>query len=695
MSQVVQATCPGCRSVLRIPAAWLDQAFRCKHCGAVIQARSKPGKKAPTGPPAPAAPAVPLAAPAAPPAPPVAPPAASVPRSRPAAIPVAAAPAPPADTFAFEESDGGVVRRPVRRRKNRLVRGLVLAAVLGAGVLGLGLLAWPQVGPLLGLPLPGFLRAVVPPGDGAAEAGRERVRKGGETPAGTAAFPRRALGIAVGSYLYANPINLGLSQAGGRGVHALLDRQFPNVLRIPRDQVAELSDGAPEAQARAPVAGVIRDTLTGFLDSCRPQDRVMVLVVAHVVEIDGEAYVVPVEGDPENKDGLIPFAWVYDKLKACRARQKVLVLDTCRLDPARGVERPGSGPMGEKLDAVLKSPPEGVQVWSACVGGQYSYEFDDGETNNGLFLDELYELLAAGLDGVIQKPGDALPLERLVEAVNGRMKEHLGPLGKEQTSRLSGSEAPDGAAYDPEESPPARPGVAAAAGRGDTPAQRAQVQAILKEVAFPPLKVSGAHEPLRAEAMPPFPADKLAPFLKDDKPATPLREEVIRGRKILAGLTGQASLRDQVRAPADEAVFKKEIMKEQTQLARVVGDVMELVEALEGVKGERAKESRRWQANYDYLVARAKAQLAYLIEYQALMGQLRKELPSRDPKVHNGWRLASRRELQGGDSQAKKLAAESRKLLDKIIADYPDTPWAVQARRDRASGLGLEWQPTR
>ena len=39
MSSVVQATCPGCRQVLRIPARWLGKPIRCKHCGTVLHAK--------------------------------------------------------------------------------------------------------------------------------------------------------------------------------------------------------------------------------------------------------------------------------------------------------------------------------------------------------------------------------------------------------------------------------------------------------------------------------------------------------------------------------------------------------------------------------------------------------------------------------------------------------------------------------
>src|SRR5262249_55218365 len=71
VSIVVQARCPYCRNVLRIPADWIVQPMRCKFCHNLIQARAK-------------APAVaPVAAAAAPPvavgvgAPPVAAPAAT------------------------------------------------------------------------------------------------------------------------------------------------------------------------------------------------------------------------------------------------------------------------------------------------------------------------------------------------------------------------------------------------------------------------------------------------------------------------------------------------------------------------------------------------------------------------------------------------------------------------------------------
>ena len=215
---------------------------------------------------------------------------------------------------------------------------------------------------------------------------------------------------------------------------------------------------APERVAQPPTEEAIRNTITSFMETSRKQDRIILLIVGHVLEINGEPSLLPIDGLTDGKDGGVPLKWIYEQLAKCPARQKVLILDTCRLDPSKGQERPGSGPMGAKLDAMLKSPPAGVQVWSACVAEQYSYEFDTG----GLFLDELYDAVAKISEGKILNTGDPFPLERLMNAVNGKMQKALASFGKVQTSRLAGSEPEEGAAPDPNEKAPPKPKIASA-----------------------------------------------------------------------------------------------------------------------------------------------------------------------------------------------------------------------------------------
>jgi hypothetical protein len=106
----------------------------------------------------------------------------------------------------------------------------------------------------------------------------------------------------------------------------------------------------------------------------------------------------------------------------------------------------------------------------------------------------------------------------------------------------------------------------------------------------------------------------------------------------------------------------------------------------------RAKAPKRWQANYDFMLARLEEQIAYVYEYSSMLGQMRKEFPSRNPAVHGGWRLASSERLQG-DATGRKLHRDAQKILDKLAADYAGTPWEVLAKREKLTALGLEWKP--
>ena len=109
--------------------------------------------------------------------------------------------------------------------------------------------------------------------------------------------------------------------------------------------------------------------------------------------------------------------------------------------------------------------------------------------------------------------------------------------------------------------------------------------------------------------------------------------------------------------------------------------------------GERKKKApKRWQVNYDFIMARLRNQLVYIYEYQSALGQMRKEFPKRDPAIHGGWRLAST-DRPKGDATGRKLARDAQKLLDKIAKDHPGTPWEVLAKREKMTALGLEWKP--
>ena len=157
-----------------------------------------------------------------------------------------------------------------------------------------------------------------------------------------------------------------------------------------------------------------------------------------------------------------------------------------------------------------------------------------------------------------------------------------------------------------------------------------------------------------------------------------------------------AGLPEGFRAPsgAAEKQFKNNLENISRRIASMLRLLNDALEDMEKVKKMRAKASKRWQANYDFMLARLQAQIAYLYEYQSMLGQMRKEFPRRDPEVHGGWRLASQTELTG-DAKGKRLAKNSRKLLDQMVKEHAGTPWEVLAKREKLTALGLEWKPTR
>src|SRR5262249_34385046 len=133
-------------------------------------------------------------------------------------------------------------------------------------------------------------------------------------------FPRRALIISVHNYLYANPVHYGTLGPGAHNMINLREKLAQdNGFKIPIPQIALLSDGASEKDARAPMRPVIEKTLTSFLETSRPQDRILVFFIGRGVEMKGEAYLVPIEGELDNPATLIPLKWFYDQLAACKA----------------------------------------------------------------------------------------------------------------------------------------------------------------------------------------------------------------------------------------------------------------------------------------------------------------------------------------------------------------------------------------
>ena len=820
MAAVIQAACPGCKKILRIPADWIHQAIRCKHCGLVMAAKrppaaptSAPQKRPASPPPLPRPPQAVQATPLPPttnePIPPAAPVAKLVapsPVAAPVAVPIAPLPGSP---FAKLEAPAPMAQPLLE--SGGWWKGPVIACVVlaFAAVAIAGAVFLPALGKRLLPTTPQQAAAHNDAADGKDSDGNEPpdapppepvkkpepkveptppdpkkpepdkkpdpkkpdpepkkpdpkppdpVKKPDpdpklpppkpdppkpDPPPAGATFPRRALVISVHNYLYANPVGAGIPAPGARDLRYFVTR-LGSSLKIPATQLAHLSDEAGKDKARAPVKEVIQRTLDEFLNTSRDQDRVVVVFIGHAVEIEGEGYLVPIEGELGNAGTLIPLKWVYEELKNCKARQKVLVLDCGRFNRTHGVERPGSFPQGDdlfgattpKFDEQLKNPPAGVQVWTACVAGQMSYETDSSQV--GLFIDKLVAVLEKGAQGA-PRPEEAIPVEKLNDLVTAAMKDDLAKYKLTQAPRVTGKEADGGAAYNADAAPPPEPKLASSPHNKEN---TKLIREVLAEISTPPVK--GGHQfdaTVKFEMLPPFSEKAMKNYSPDDKselekpindtrailwaistlsPPDSLKEEVAKIRtKMKVNLSFMKDgfrspqnenqfkteveairarvgvdlsyLKDGFKAPQDENKLKAEIANQERKIADMIDELEHAYKQLTEVEFDRTKEPKRWVANYDFIVARMEEQIAYVYEYQSMLGQMRKELPPLDKAQGNGWKLAST-PAPSGDTAGKRLAKSSAKVLDKIVEERKGTPWEVLAKREKLTTLGLEWK---
>ena len=753
MKEVVRASCPGCQRPLNVPAAWIGKTVRCKHCGHGMLVR-------PVGEPA-----VPVAAPPVPMAMPVGGPAVPVweplpdhlPEYTPPAAPAALPQAPQAKyVSAFDAGDRYMGRGSYRGpRKN----GWLKFAVFGALFLLVGGLG------LFGANKAGLFGKRTSEGDGGQgdPPGHAGGGGGGQPVVGT--FPRRMLAISIHSYLYCNPLHNGDSgfamddsrrTGTDAAVQLLADR-----LRVPKEQRYHLTDAPllvekrragkgekadpkspspakaggkdePAAAPKDPKAGlesppgeapqrlskvyplksVIEGTVSQFADTCRAQDRVVILFCGHAVEKKGKAYLVPLEGDLDEVETLIPLDWFFEKLAACKAQEKVVILDVARLNPERGVERPSPGPMTEALDAALHSPPDGVTVITSCSKGEQSVElerytaevyFDTPKKGRGIELHGSFFLSLlhpASEDGALSPakglpaPADELPIDRFVKWMAERVGQvtHFKFPDRTQTVKATVKRRAEPVPYDPAEPTPDRFEFPQPPPSADPRA----VMAIVREVQLPPVKS------FREDAPPPSVSDVL-PFtqealrdylageLKSGEKPNEFQKAVIdavNGTRAMRGSAG-TNLPEEFGGETSDAA-KEELRKVQEVPARVEADLQDLLDVLDTVAGQRDKQPKRWQVHYDYVVAQLKLRICYANQYNLALANVRGgKLPDLKPG-QTGFRLAAEMTLdKNTPSNYKELFTEARKALTDLAREHPNTPWALLAKSDRTVAIGL------
>ena len=717
MSTAINATCPGCKKVLKVPTQWVNQVIRCKFCNMAMQIKPNiPQPQSGVKPnPATQSPQaagnvssrVPVTGSGAVPPLPAVPP---IPMNHSGAQSV---------TNQFGLTDVNYDPSYASKYRKKKVNWIVpVVVMLFMGILGVVVvMAFPYLKDKLkensgevvasnGNEKSKGTDKNDPATDNENGKATGKNKKNTGVATSNAPFPRRALVVSIHNYLYANPTQYGLMVQGMKNIPAIT-KYLTNQMRVPQNQIIHLSDAAKDNPA-PPTRSVVESTITDFLKSSRKQDHLMLVFVGHAIENDGQVYLAPIEGDLTDPTSLIPLAWLYKELESCPAHQKILVLDVCRFSPTIGVERPGGQPMSAKMEEVIKVVPAGVQVITACAAEQRSME-TDGEPL-GVFLDGFVDALQKGVQGQIQKQGDNFPIDKLFEATVKNVEALAVEQKFKQTPKMYGAFKDNGAEFDPAEPMPPKLAIT-----GLKPVNKegiALVKSVLAEIGTPPVKASEIDNSIRLEYLPPIADQIIKEYSKVDGPETDLQKNVKKARielwvistlpapddikkevdeKRRTAKVNLNVLKDGYRAPANELTFKVTIENDEKEVARMFVNLQDALDDLKKNEEMKDAESKRWQANYDFIRARLEAQIAYLYEYQSMLGQMRKELPAMDPKIHGGWKLAATAKLQG-DSAGKKLAKESTKTMETLVKNTAGSPWEVLAKREKFTTLGLEWQ---
>ena len=530
---------------------------------------------------------------------------------------------------------------------------------------------------------------------------------------------RRLLFISITKYMYLNPLTQDQPGAPDKTKPAALRLAFD--WRVPTEpsnnQVFVLSDTLTGPDERLPMKGVVQGTYEGFFRSSRKQDRILFYFGGHALEKDGKAYIAPMEAEPDGEDwekSVIPLDQFYSEMKKCKATQKVVIWDVCRFNPEKGKVRPGSEPMSEPLYKALMAPPAGVQAIITCKPGENALEFSalrpdgfNGPVYSGSVFLESMKFVGDPRNNRLPKttlaPTDPLPVTEWSQAISKRatemaeLAEKAGGGGK-QTVTMAGTAPATLAAPDAGEKVAARfefPRPAPGAGKD-------AIKSVEGEFHLPPMK-PGLSEIGLADF--PFPADVMKTYASDgvsmdtilkDKDKYPLRAAVIEAmneiREKWSNGAGTMKIRTEVMGPIDDKL-KNEVKKENEDWAIGIIKLELQLTRLKEVAEFRDKEPMRWQAHYDFAVAAMKARLAYMNEYNKILGNIVTEtLPALDPKNgQDGYILVASESLKSG-KEVKKMAEEATEAFQEISVKYKGTPWAIQAKQEKSVQIGLTWK---
>jgi hypothetical protein len=173
---------------------------------------------------------------------------------------------------------------------------------------------------------------------------------------------------------------------------------------------------------------------------------------------------------------------------------------------------------------------------------------------------------------------------------------------------------------------------------------------------------------------------------------SPLRRAVLTAAQITQQkLPGMPSL---FFPPSDAPEFKDVMAANQGIAERTAYTVDEALVPIISVAKLRDREtSRRWQAHYDLIHGRLLAMKVRCYEYNWACARMKKDPPKFSSPKFNAWRLVPDASIRYSE-KAVVAAREAQSVLQRVMEDYPTTPWALLAEREMKDALGFKWVET-
>jgi hypothetical protein len=215
---------------------------------------------------------------------------------------------------------------------------------------------------------------------------------------------------------------------------------------------------------------------------------------------------------------------------------------------------------------------------------------------------------------------------------------------------------------------------------------------------FLPIRSAGAYGlQWPSPGVPRFDPQKMRRYAPDNT----TREEY---QKILDGNAACRALTDAARlSEVKLTVFLEQefVKRSEAQLTTLLAKAQQVTAKLEpaiellhetlkqGVKDREKLTSPRWQAGYDLALGRASAARARIEGYNEMLAAVKRGKKFEN-ETSNTWVLMPSDTIEASTA-LRRLLADAKKYLQRVVDEHPGTPWALVAERELMMPIGWKW----